>query len=229
MRLLTYALDNKTIVEREVKTAHHFSRGSFAQGVFSYTLTEQQTTTYRIKAPANEARSVILEQPQAAGWTIVKPDAKDVAVSDGRWRIPVQVAAGTEATVDVMIERPVVQTLSLSSASPDQIKVFLRNAEIDQGLRDALGRLVSLQRSVAAAQKRVDDVANRRSSLVTDQGRLRDNLRATPSGSDLYKRYLAKLAEQENAIEALDKERVNAEQALDTARQALTDYIAKLG
>ncbi len=229
MRLLTYALDNKTIVEREVNTSRRFSRGSFAQGVFSYTVTEQQTTTYRIKAPANEARSVVVEQPQSVGWTIVKPDAKGVALSDGRWRIPVQVTAGTEAALDVVIERPLVQTLSLSTASPDQINVFLRDTEIDKGLRDSLGKLVSLQRNVAAAQKRVADIAARRKILVDDQERLRDNLRATPSGSDLYKRYLAKLAEQENAIEALDKERANAEQALDTARQALTDYIAKLG
>jgi hypothetical protein len=228
-RLLTYAIDNKTIIEREVKTARRFSRGSFAQGIFQYTVTEQQTTTYRIKAPVKEGRSLLLEQPQLVGWTIVKPDAKTVTISENRWRIPAQVAAGSETVLDFVIERPVIQTMSLSSASPDQINVFLRDTEIDKTLRDSLSRLVQLQQNVAAAQKRVGDIAAKRQALVDDQNRSRENLRATPSGSDLYKRYLAKLAEQENAIEALDKERGGAEQALETARQTLLDYIAKLG
>jgi hypothetical protein len=227
-RLLTYALDNKTIIEREVKTSRRFSRGSFAQGVFNYIVTEQQTTTYRIKAPAKEARTLLLEQPQLTDWNIVKPDAKTITISENRWRIPVQVAAGAETVLDFVIERPVSQSLSLSSASSDQINVFLRDTELDKGLRDSLARLVLLQQNVAAAQKRVGDIATRRQVLVDDQNRSRENLRATPSGSDLYKRYLAKLAEQENAIEALDKERIGAEQALDAARQAVIDYINKL-
>ncbi len=227
-RLLTYAIDNKTIIEREVKTARHFSRGSFAQGVFTYTVTEQQTTTYRIKAPVKEARSLLLEQPQSIGWNIVKPDAKTVTISEGRWRIPTQVAAGSESVLDFVIERPVVQSLSLATANVDQINVFLRDTEIDASLRDPLAKLVSLQQNVAVAQKRVNDIVAKRKSLVEDQDRLRENLRATPSGSDLYKRYLSKLNEQENSIEALDKDRNAADQALDTARQALVDYIGKL-
>ncbi|MEO8560360.1 MAG: hypothetical protein ABI439_14910, partial [Rhodospirillales bacterium] len=228
MRLLSYAIDNKTIIEREVKTARRFTRGSFSQGIFSYTVTEQQTTTYRIKAPAKEARSLILEQPQLIGWTIVKPDAKTVTISENRWRIPTQVAAGSQTVVEFAIERPVLQTLYLSSANADQINVFVRDTEIDRSLRDALSKLVSLQQDVAGKQRRVNDTIAKRKALVEDQNRLRDNLRAAPSGSDLYKRYLAKLSEQENAIEALDKDRIAADKAYEDSRHALNDYIYKL-
>jgi hypothetical protein len=61
--------------------------------------------------------------------------------------------------------------MSLSSASPDQINVFLRDTEIDNTLRDSLSRLVQLQQNVAAAQKRVGDNVAKRQALVDDQNR----------------------------------------------------------
>jgi chromosome segregation ATPase len=118
--------------------------------------------------------------------------------------------------------------MQLSSASNEVIAAFARNTELDKATRDAFSRIVTLQSDVARHQQRLTILDNERKTIVSDQERLRGNLGSVPRDSDLYKRYLAKLEEQENALEKLAKDRTATEQALTAARQALSEFIAKL-
>ena len=50
-----------------------------------------------------------------------------------------------------------------------------------------------------------------------------------PANSDLQRRYLATLDKQESDLEALAKRKVDAEKAVETARDALRTFVAQLG
>ena len=64
--------------------------------------------------------------------------------------------------------------------------------------------------------------------ILAEQERLRDNLASVPAGSDLADRYLTKLAEQEDLIEA-QLDRLDGLVAQRESRvQALRDFIAGL-
>ena len=63
--------------------------------------------------------------------------------------------------------------------------------------------------------------------IVADQTRLRENLRAAPSGSDLAKLATRKLLDQEALLEAIDAEAKSATAAMETARAALEDLAGK--
>lgn len=227
-RLLSYALDTKTVIEREVDQTRRISKGSIANGVFRYTTALTQTIAWRVKPPANEARNILFEHPGAAGWTVIRPDPKTVEISENRFRIPASIPAGTQTKVELVVERPIQEMVSLTTASPDVIAAFARNTELDKATRDVFARITVLQNDVARHQQRLAQLDVDRATIVSDQERLRGNLSSVPRDSDLYKRYLAKLEEQENTLERLAKERAGADQALIAARQALSEYIAKL-
>jgi len=227
-RLLSYALDTKTIVERDSAQARRITRGSILNGVFRYTTALTQTTTWTVKPPANESRNILFEQFGAAGWTVIKPEPRAVEISENRFRVAASIPAGQQTKVELVIERPIEESISLSSANSDTIAAFARNTELDKSTRDAFSRIVALQNDVARHQQRLTQLDNDRKAIVADQERLRGNLGSVPRDSDLYKRYLAKLEEQENALEKLAKDRTATEQALVNARQALSEFIARL-
>ncbi len=227
-RLLSYALDTKTIIERDSAQARRITRGSILNGVFRYTTALTQTTTWTVKPPANESRNILFEQFGAAGWTVIKPEPRAVEISENRFRVAASIPAGQQTKVELVIERPIEESITLSSANSDTIAAFARNTELDKATRDAFSRIVTLQNDVARHQQRLTQLDSDRKAIVADQERLRGNLASVPRDSDLYKRYLAKLEEQENALEKLAKDRAATDQALTAARQALSEFIAKL-
>ncbi|MGH6720161.1 MAG: hypothetical protein ACREER_12675, partial [Alphaproteobacteria bacterium] len=103
-RLLAYALDQKTIVDREDGHDQFTGRIKAHDGVFEIETIERQTTTYRIAAPANEARRVVIEHPRVPGWTLAKPAPDAVELTDTDFRLPVDLAAGTERSIEVVLE-----------------------------------------------------------------------------------------------------------------------------
>ncbi|MDF3075964.1 MAG: hypothetical protein K0S54_3631, partial [Alphaproteobacteria bacterium] len=172
-RLLSYALDTRTIVEREVDQTRRIAKGSILNGVFRYTTALTQTVSWRVKPPANEGRNMLFEHAGAAGWTVLRPDPKIVEISENRFRVPATIPAGTQTKVELVMERPVEESISLVSAASEIIAAFARNTELDKPTRDAFARIVTLQNDVARHQQRLTQLDNERKTIVSDQERLR--------------------------------------------------------
>jgi hypothetical protein len=229
-RLVAYAVDQKIVIEREVAQAERLATGSIAQGILHYSNIVRQAVTYRVKGPAAEPRQLIIVQPRLAGWSLVKPDGKNVEVSEGNYRVPVQLPGGDQTqTFEIVQERTVLQEIRLLDAPPDQIKVFAQAREFDAKTREMLARVLGLQQAVADARQRGAKVAADRDQIVQDQARLRENLARVPPNSDLQRRYLASLDKQENELEALKARKTEADKAVEAAEGALRAYILQAG
>jgi len=229
-RLVAYAVDQKIVIEREVAQAERLATGSIAQGVLRYSNIVRQAVTYRVKGPAAEPRQLIIVQPRLAGWSLVKPDAKSVDVSEGNYRVPFQLPGGDQTqTFEIVQERTVFQEVRLLDAPPDQIRVFAQAREFDAKTREMLARILQLQQSLADARQRGAKVAADRDQIVQDQARLRENLARVPPDSDLQRRYLASLDKQENELEALKARKAETDKAVETAESALRSYILQAG
>jgi hypothetical protein len=76
--------------------------------------------------------------------------------------------------------------------------------------------------------RRLQELEGERNRLHQEQKRIRDNLARIPHGSDLQNRYLGKLDQQENALEALLGETDKTRVATERAEKALGDYIRGL-
>jgi hypothetical protein len=229
-RLLAYALDEKITVERDAAQTDRIASGTIAQGALRLSRIIRQTTTYRVRGPAKEPRQLIVVQRRLPGWTLVKPDAKTVELSEGNYRIPFQLPGGDQTQLfEVVQEQAQQQELRLVDTATDQIRVYAQAREFDDKTRAALVNVLHLQGAVADAQRKVAEADAGRQQIVQEQGRLRDNLARVPANSDLQRRYLATLDKQETELEAIANRRADAEKAVETAREALRVYVAQLG
>ncbi|HYG87640.1 MAG TPA: DUF4139 domain-containing protein [Azospirillum sp.] len=227
-RLLSFALDQQVKVDRADKPSETLSRAVIADGMLSLTVTERLTTTYTIAAPPAEPRTIILEHPRRSGWDLITPDGGKPMVTATAYRIPVDVPAGGSATLSVTLEHPRLDRLSLSDLQPDRLVAYASSAELPPAMRDAFRTLANLRSAVVDRQKHVAELERTQADTAKEQDRLRQNLGALPHDSDLYKRSLTKMTEQETRLEALDQALQSARKDADAAGQSLTDYIRKL-
>ena len=229
-RLLAYALDEKITIERDVAQSERLSTGTIANGALRLSRVVRQTTVYRVRGPAKEPRQLVVVQRRLPGWTLTKPESKDVELSEGNYRIPFQLPGGDQTqSFEVVQEQTQQQEIRLVESAAEQIRVYAQAREFDAKTRDALTRVLQLQQAVAEAQRKVAQVDAERQAIVQEQGRLRENLARVTANSDLQRRYLATLDKQETDLEALAKRRADADKAAEAARDALRTYVSQLG
>ena len=229
-RLLAYALDEKIIIEREVAQTDRVASGTIANGALRLSRVVRQTTVYRVRGPAKEPRQLVVVQRRLPGWTLTKPESKDVELSEGNYRIPFQLPGGDQTqTFEVVQEQTQQQEIRLVESAAEQIRVYAQAREFDAKTREQLTRVLQLQQAAAEGQRKVQQVDAERQAIVQEQARLRDNLARVPPNSDLQRRYLATLDKQETDLEALANRRAEAEKAAEEARAALRMYVSQLG
>ena len=229
-RLLAYALDEKIIIERDVAQTDRVASGTIANGALRLSRVVRQTTVYRVRGPAKEPRQLVVVQRRLPGWTLTKPERKDVELSEGNYRIPFQLPGGDETQIfEVVQEQTQQQEIRLVESAAEQIRVYAQAREFDAKTRDALTKVLQLQQAAAEAQRKVQQVEAERQAIVQEQARLRDNLARVPANSDLQRRYLATLDKQESDLEALAIRRADAEKAAEAAREVLRTYVSQLG
>lgn len=229
-RLLAYALDEKIIIERDVAQTDRVASGTIANGALRLSRVVRQTTVYRVRGPAKEPRPLVVVQRRLPGWTLTKPESKDVELSEGNYRIPFQLPGGDQTqTFEVVQEQTQQQEIRLVESAAEQIRVYAQAREFDAKTREQLTRVLQLQQAAAEAQRKVQQVDAERQAIVQEQARLRENLARVPANSDLQRRYLSTLDKQETDLEALANRRAEAEKTAEAARDALRTYVSQLG
>ena len=227
-RLVSFALDQKTLIDREVESKQAIAKGRIVRGVLELTYEVEQTTVYRIKAPARENREVLIEHPRQQGWKIVKPDPKEVELTDDKYRIRRNIEAGKQAKVTVLLTMPRVQTVALTGQRKDFYLAYAKNGELSDKLRQALRQMAQLRDTVDGHQRRLKELEGERNLIHQEQQRIRDNLARIPRDSDLHKRYMKKLDVQEDKLETILASTEDTREKFNAANKALGDYIRGL-
>ncbi len=227
-RLVSFALDQKVRIDRESKSEQRILKGRINKGILELTLSDEQTTLYRIKGPAREPRHVLIEQPVRPGWKIIAPEPEDVELTESHYRIRKDLEADSEATVEVTLQRSRLQTIQLVRMTDEQLVAYAKTGELDPKLRRAIAKIGDLRHALDRHQRRLDQLTNSRKQIFEEQKRIRNNLGRIPSNSDLYRRYLKKLNDQEDELERIEAATAAAQDHVNAARDALTKYIAGL-
>ena len=227
-RLLSFAVDQKTKVDRESAAAQRLDTVKVSRGALRLTRIERRTTTYRIAAPANEPRRLVVEQPILAGWRLAEPDEKAAERTATHWRFALDLKPGEQRSFAVALERPIVEAMGVAELSSEQVAAWASAPELDAKTRAAFAELATLRQAAAEAQAAVERLEAERAAIFADQSRLRDNLARTPRESDLHRRYLEKLAQQEARLDELARELEAAQAAARAASDKLAAYVAQL-
>lgn len=227
-RLLSFALDQKTLVDREVQTKQQIGKARIVRGVLELTYAQEQRTIYRLRAPAAEGRELLIEHPRMAGWTLREPAPEAVELADEQYRVPFRLKPGERAQLDVVMTRPRLQQIALTNLQATQFVQFVQEGGLGRPVREALERMAQMRETIDGHQRRLQALEQDRDVIHREQQRIRDNLARIPRDSDLQRRYLEKLGEQEDRMESILAETETTREALETATKALTDYIQSL-
>jgi hypothetical protein len=95
-------------------------------------------------------------------------------------------------------------------------------------MRGALEKAVNLKNDLATTQRELQQAVRSLQQIETDQGRLRENLKATPATAAAYKRYLEKLDTQEVELERLQTKRDQLQAKEHDQQKAFETYLANL-
>lgn len=231
-RFVSYALDTKTKIDQVVQDDRQFGLLTISKGLLNHKILWRNTTTYTIKAPAEEDRTLVIEHPRRPDWELVKPEELDgePELTDSHYRVKISVGKGETKKLELKLQRDDTEVISLNGISPYEIdnRISLSGKGLKAEVRRALEKIKELQNVVYAAQNDINQLEQKRQEIFRDQERLRENLKTVAANNDLGKRYLKELTDQEDALARMKKEQESGQQRLTNAHKALSDYIYTL-
>lgn len=221
-RMISYALDSKTTVDRDVKSTSQEGRITVSKGIIRTAHTNRMETVYTIKAPEKEDRILVIEHPRQGDYNLVEPKSKDVEMTETHYRLRVPLKAGESKTLSVVMERENFSSYSIINLSQAQLASYASTrGQLDKDARRIFAKLASARAAIDEVDTKVREIERQKQSIFRDQDRVRENLRSLSGTSDIQQKYLRKLNEQEDQVTKLDQmleklatERVQREQAL---------------
>ena len=227
-RLASFAADLAVSVDMTTGADSQLTSGRAAAGVLELVRRERATTTYRVTTPTGSGRTLLIEQPRRDGWNLIEPAGAAVGLTPTHYRISRVVPAGVTEAVEVVLERPRSERIVLADAATTRLLAMAEEGRLSPDLRAAMTRAAALRTELDRRNAALRGLADRRSAVAADQDRVRKNLAAVPANSELQRRYLGQLQQQEAQIAALQTQADAAQRAVDEAEAALKDYLATL-
>lgn len=227
-RLLSYAVDGKVTIDRTASELRPIVKATIADGTMHINRMLRWTTTYRLKAAGAAAPNLLIEQQRRPGATLTQPDPKSVELTAQAYRIPHTLPAKGEASLAVVEDQPIEETIALLDIDDNRLGVLVASTELDPKLRQALGGIATRRQAVGRQRTDVERLKRERAQLVEDESRLRNNIAVLGSDPALKKRLLDKFNETETAIDAATAALAKASAAATDAERDLSAYVAGL-
>jgi hypothetical protein len=228
-RYISYAVDLSVEGDRRDPGGSSEEVTSFLRrGVLTCTRTETRRTEYTLKSRAEKPRTVIVEQPILAEFTLAEPKEPSERTSD-RYRFTVTLEPGKSQTLKVVETRPVSEVVGILDVPIDQLTIWVSRPSVSPKLKAALEKVVASRARVRDLQAQAAAKDEEIKGITADQDRVRQNMQQLDRNSDLYKRYVKQLDEQETRMQtlrteagALRKQAGEADQALRAEIDALS-------
>ncbi|MBV9827118.1 MAG: DUF4139 domain-containing protein [Alphaproteobacteria bacterium] len=226
-RLLSFAIDNKVMIDSSSSTRRPVIKASIADGVLHLGRAVRSTTMYAVKANTPPSK-LLIEQPRNPAAKLIAPDPNGVEVTPGAYRLPVTLGDKGQATLSVVEEQPVEETIRLLDIADDRLDVLVSSTELDAKTRQLLGDLAARRQKAAQQRAELNRLKEQRGQLVEDEKRLRANLAVLGNDPVMHKAQLDKFNDTETAIETTTKDITSAANSLATSERDLNAYIAHL-
>ncbi len=172
-------------------------------------------------------RMLVIEHPIEQGWKLVDT-RKPIESTRELYRFQGNAPAGKVTVLTVKEEIVRGETIGILPADIGALVTYSRTGEIPAAVRDALARAIQLRRAIIDTERQLAERAQRISEISAEQNRIRENMKTVSQNAQYYQRLLAKLNEQETALEKLQEERDALGRKRETERRELEAYLATL-
>jgi hypothetical protein len=231
-RLLSYGIDLEMLVDNTKNT----QRGAVltakiekGEMIISRKLVSSQE--YAANNKTGKDKVLVIEHPIRQGWHLVDTQ-KPFETTPSLYRFKGTAVANKVTVLTVKEEVVQDETIMLASANLDQLVYYSRTgeggAEIPKSVRDALAKAIQLKQASVDVERDIAMRNQRVAEITAEQNRIRENMKTVAPATQYYDRLLAKLNEQESAIETLQKEREALIGRRDSLRRELDEYLSGL-
>jgi len=220
-RLLSYAVDLGVEVEPVVQDHNaKLTKVKLRKGMLVTTTQVRDGKTYKVKNRTQQDRLLLVEHPYHSEFRLVSKEQPSERARDV-YRFELKLAADKSASLDVLEERDIEQTVQLTNSDEQVMRFFIKQSVSSDKVKAALQRAVELRTTWAKTQQDLGQVQTQLKEIVDDQARLRANMKELPQSSAIYKKYLDKFERQEGQIEEMQ---ATVKKLQDTEHQQRQDF-----
>jgi len=199
-KFVTFALDSKTDIRRTDNGVKVSRLGKAVNGVLTISSKSIRMIDYEITPPVEEDRKIVIEEPRVDGW---KPTAslEKIELTASRLRYEVNAPKGETTKAQLRLERVDDERIRLASLAPESLYATLQGLQnADSALKETLAELRKLVSAINEAENSKAKLDDEIGQIGRDQERIRENLSAVGQSSDLGRRYIENLREQEDRL-----------------------------
>lgn len=227
-RLVGYALDlGVEVTQQQQASSGEIVSLKIAKGVLIHRHKYVDDRVYQMKNKEQKPRTLIIEQAYGDEWKLVQPAQPDERTAQlSRFKVT---AKPMETTAHaVKLEQLTDQTVTIAQLSNDQIAFYVRSKAISKAVIDALEKIIAMRVDFDASQRSLQQFEKSVNEAVSEQARVRENLKTLATGSDAHKRQQTKFDDIETQIESLRKAITAGRDDVEKKRVALEQYLLSL-
>jgi hypothetical protein len=229
-RLISYAVDLGTRITTQFDSKADIVREiHFRRGILTARAAAAETRTYTIRNVDQKAKTLILDHPVRPGYRLL--DRKAAETTASAYRFEVKLAPGATEKFPVTEERVYDNTISVASATPDVLMIYVRNKALSDSARQQLEHIAGLKTQIAAtdaeSRRNDSDIA----SLIKDQDRLRQNINSLNQVSGQQQQvqsYAKQLADQESKLASMRDRTAELQRKRTALESELSSSIEKI-
>jgi len=185
------------------------------RGILTVEFYKLRRTHYVVHNKAKRAQTLFLEHPRSSGQELRDTQAP-AETTDNFHRFQLQLAAAGRNELVVTERSTGHRSWYFSGTDADEVRFLLQSGFIDERVAVGAREIIALRERLAPLNQEEARLKEERERLIKDQERSRANIESLKSGAsqrDLAERFVAKLSEQEDRLEAIarEQERVTRE------------------
>jgi len=227
-RLLSYGIDLDMLVDNTKNTQNSaIVTARINKGLLIIDRRHATSREYLADNKGDKDRTLVVEHPVREGWKLVDT-RKPIEATQAVYRFQGNASAGKVTVLTVKEEIVRAESMAILPADLGQLVVYSRTGEIPASVRDALAKAIQLRRAILDTERQLGERTQRINEITAEQSRIRENMKTVAQNAQYYQRLLAKLNEQESALEKLQEERDGLMKKRDAERRALEEYLANL-
>jgi hypothetical protein len=204
-RLISYAVDLGT----RVTTLFDSNRDNlreihYRRGILTTRSAMQETKTYTIRNVDQKPKTLIIEHPKRAEYTLL--NQKPLSTTANAYRFEVKLPAATTEKFAVTEERVYETSTGIANLTPDVLVTYIQNKALSAAGRQALEAIAAKKREIATNDTALRQTEQDVRELEQDQSRLRSNISSLNSVSgqqEQVQKYARQLAAQETRLAGL--------------------------
>ncbi len=224
-RFISFGLDLSTLITTKFKSER---RPVFlvraTKGVFETHYYRTEKKTYTLLNQTDKKRTVYIEHPLREGWKLSDDTQAPASKTVSYYRFRVELEPRESKELLVAETQALMDSYQLYNLSSRDVELFVSSNYIDAAIRAELEKLIELKSRIVKEESRIKALEEEAEEISEDQKRLRENiatLKNTNEAKQLVTRYIAKAGEQETRLEAIAREKREAQGELARLTQEL--------